>query len=220
MDAVPNDQRVGPHRLDHALVGNAVEYLLVEAELLEVGVEVIKARGLECLRVLVGQASVVHGWRDDRIANLLEAPVVVDQVRHTAVAQFGEVGHQAGNHVSPGQGARKPHRTHLLGRLHGGPAELLVDLVVDLLARIVVDVVELGGHGLIGQVHIGALGPPARFIENQACGIELPGEHGARLQKLFEHGLLQLVEQFPLHHAGPVAVAKDAVADLVGNPAG
>ena len=220
VDAVAGDQRVGPYRLDHALVGNAVEHLLVEAELLEVGVEVIKARGLESLGVLGGQAAVVHGRRDDRIADLLETPVVVDQVRHAAVPQFGEVGHQSMNDVSPRQVARQGHCPHLLGRLHGGPAQFLVNLVVDLLAGIVVDVIEPGRDGLIRQIHPGALRPAAGFVEDQAGGIQFTGEHGAGVQQLLEHGPLQLVEQFPLHDAGPVAVPQDAAADLVGNPTG
>ena len=95
---------------------------------------------------------MVDGGRCYGIAGLRKALIAIHQVGQTAVTQFGKVGHQSRNHVSTRQPAAQSHLPHLVMGAAAGKEQFRVDLLVDLWSRIVVNIVELGGFGFVGQI--------------------------------------------------------------------
>ena len=89
---------------------------------------------------------------------------------------------------------------------------------VDERTGIRVNVIELGGFVFMGQVHVRPKGPAAGFIQDQTRGIEPARQHGHGTHQLFQDRAMQLIEQLPLHHTGPVPVTQDRLTDLILYP--
>jgi hypothetical protein len=77
--------------------------------------------------------------------------------------------------------------THLFMGFAASHDQLVIDLIIDLLSGVVINIVELGRFKSLGQKHVRALRPAARLVQNQACRIELAGQHGYRMQHLFQN---------------------------------
>ncbi len=89
--------------------------------------------------------------------------------------------------------------------------------IIERSAGIDMDIVERYRLKLVRQVDICPIGKAARFVENHSRRIELAREHGHRMLEALELRAPDFVEDFPLHDAGAVAVAKDGGTDLVFN---
>ena len=162
---------------------------------------------------------MVDCGRRDGIADFGKALVARLQIGQAAVAQLGEESHQLRDHVLAGQSAPQSHCPHLLMGLAAGMQQLVVGRLVDLRPGVGVDIVEFGGFGFVGQIAVRSLSPPARFVQDQARGIQLAGKDGHGAKHPDEHRPFQFVEELPLHHAGPVSVAQDALPHLILDPA-
>jgi len=82
------DLGIAADGLDHSLVGDAVDLLLIEAKLLEVGIYLVESAFCQNLSVFIRKAPMVNCRWCDGTAHLCKSPVIVHKVGQTAIAQF------------------------------------------------------------------------------------------------------------------------------------